>query len=588
MDDLSYIDNVLDSLDIGGDVRIVERQKQGDAFLEDLFESKKKSDDPMNNIQGLKETTNFDKKWYGNKEEKPKKRKRFIDKIFSQLSRLGLNYEGDIIKNMRALPADKDLLSSDAKMIHSAVYNTLSSSWKQKDNSDKDFQEKDFCTKRDMLRKLALQPELEDILDTMTNECIVYDATNTYFAKPKVDPTEREKLVPEVQKRVEQSISNSFNFLYKQLQWHRKGWDDMKRWLIEGILAWEIIFDSLEKPTKIIGLIPLDPATLTRKFKNGKTYWVQFSGLQNYERTLLDSQVIYIQFQETQSSCRLSYLERLIRPYNIYRILEQAQVIWTFTQAQWRMKYTIPVKGMNKARAAQTIGTAMQQYKEDIKLNMDTGELKVNGNVNFGFSKDYWLPESDSGSPNIETISGEGPDLNNSDQLTYFKKQLYRISKIPFSRFDLESGESWFGADATSYARSEIDFGRYVARLRNTFSEIIIKPILIQLCIDVPEIVDNHELLNSIQLEYTSYNVFENLMEQDLMQKSVEFIQSMKDSLVDTDANGNEIKFFSNEMLVRKYLRWSDDDLKLNERLRKQEWAELNKQAEDSAEAVDV
>ena len=123
---------------------------------------------------------------------------------------------------------------------------------------------------------------------------------------------------------------------------------------------------------------------------------------------------------------------------------------------------------------------------------------------------------------------------------------------------------------------------------RTVFSEILIKPMLIQLCIDVPEIVGNSEILNSIQLEYKSYNVFENWMEQELMQKSVDFIQSMKDSLVDTDANGNEVKFFSNEMLVRKYLKWSEDDLKLNARLRKQEMNELNEQSEEAAQAANA
>ena len=61
----------------------------------------------------------------------------------------------------------------------------------------------------------------------------------------------------------------------------------------------------------------------------------------------------------------------------------------------------------------------------------------------------------------------------------------------------------------------------------------------------------------------------------------------MKDSLVNTDANGNEVKYFSDEMLVRKYLRWSDDDIKLNAKLRKQEMEELNKQSEEAAEAIE-
>lgn len=584
----SYLDAVINNINNINGVNIVERRRAESALLEELFESRKDAanNDGRSSIPGFKETTNFDPKYYKNSSENKPKKKRLIDKLFSTLSRINMNYDGDIIKNMRALPADKSLLDTQDKMMNAGLYDSMSSSWKQKDNKDKDFQEKDFCQKREVLRNLSLQPELEEILDTMTNECIVYDANNIYFASPLIDPLELKKLTKDMQDKITKSISKSFNMLYKHLQWNRKAWDDMKRFLIEGILAWEIIYDSLEKPTSIIGMVPIDPATLTLKYKNGKKYWVQFSGLQTKERTLLDAQVVYIQFQETQSSSRLSYLERLIRPYNIYRIIEQAQILWTFNNGIYRLKYTIPVKGMSKPIAAQTLRSAMHQFKEKTTFNSETGEMK--SGVNQAYTKDYWLPESDAGSPNIETISGDGPELNDSDQLNFFRKNIYRMSKIPMSRFDQDSGESWFGTDATSYARAEIDFGRYVARLRTVFSEILIKPMLIQLCIDVPEIVGNSEILNSIQLEYKSYNVFENLMEQELMQKSVDFIQSMKDSLVDTDANGNEVKFFSNEMLVRKYLKWSEDDLKLNARLRKQEMNELNEQSEEAAQAANA
>ena len=101
--------------------------------------------------------------------------------------------------------------------------------------------------------------------------------------------------------------------------------DDFKRWLIEGNLAWEIVWDSLEKPKKIIGLVPIDAATLTKKFDNNKWYWVQFKGMNGKERTLLDSQVIYISYQETNAISRQSYLARLIRPFKLNRIINQAQ-----------------------------------------------------------------------------------------------------------------------------------------------------------------------------------------------------------------------------------------------------------------------
>jgi hypothetical protein len=173
-------------------------------------------------------------------------------------------------------------------------------------------------------------------------------------------------------------------------------------------------------------------------------------------------------------------------------------------------------------------------------------------------------------------LGGEGPELNDSDYLKFFKNQLYKISKIPLSRFDQESGETWFGADASSVARTEIDFGRFVTRLRNTFSQIILKPLIIQLCIDMPELQEERPFLNSIQLKYNSYNIFEELLEMDLMQKRVEFIQMMKDSMVDMDPNGCEVKFFSSEFLVKKYLKMSDADLAENAKMKEKEMEELN------------
>ena len=145
------------------------------------------------------------------------------------------------------------------------------------------------------------------------------------------------------------------------------------------------------------------------------------------------------------------------------------------------------------------------------------------------------------------------------------------MSKIPLSRFDDDSGQTFFGTDVTSMARDEINFGRFVTRLRNVFSRILIKPMQLQLALDIPEVREMPEILDAIQLRWQSYNLFEEMFEQEIMQKRVEFIQMMKDSLVDMDTQGNEVKFFSSEFLVRKYLKLSDADLKLNKKYSEQE-----------------
>ena len=526
-----------------------------------------------NNIPGFRETTNFRPRYAA---EQKKKGKGTIARFFSNMARFGMSYDDMVIDNMRAIPADKNLIPKEQQLVQQDLFTSLANNWKVKQNSDKNFFDKDFPQKRDALRKLAMQPELEDILDTMTNEAIVYDNELVYFAEPFVEAQEISMFTKEVQEKINNVITTNFRRFYKMLNWKYNAWDDFKRFLVEGILAWEIVYDSLEKPTQIIGLVPLDPATLTKKFENNKFYWVQFKGMSGKERTLMDSQVIYISYQETNCLTRLSYLERLIRPFNIYRIIEQAQLIWTITNSSYKMKFTIPVKGMNKTLGMQTVSSAMNKYKEDIKFMPDTGELQINGQVNLPFNKEYWFPENDSGSPSIETLGGDGPNLADDDQLRYFKNQLYKISKIPLTRFDQEGGETWFGPDATSVARTEIDFGRFVTRLRNRFSQIMIKPLQLQLALSIPELQDNREVLEAISLQYHSYNLFEEMMEMELMQKRVEFIQSMKDGMVDMDMNGNEIKFWSSKFLVQKYLKLSDADLKLNEKYKQEEIEDLN------------
>ena len=525
------------------------------------------------NIPGFKQTTNFKPRYAKAPTEK---KKGLIARFFSNMARLGMSYDEDVIANMRAIPADKNMLPKENQMTNQDLFNSLASGWKVKANADKNFYEKDFDQKRDALRKLSLQPELEDILDTMSNESIVYDSDYTYFAEPFIEAQELQDFKPKIRKKITESMSVHFRRFYKMLNWKYDGWDDYKRWLIEGILAWEIVYDRLDKPKEIIGLIPLDPSTLTKKFENNKWYWIQFKGIQGRERKLLDSQVIYIAYQDTKCINRTSYLERLIRPFNIYRIVEQAQLIWTITNSSYKMKFTIPVKGMSRVQGMQTVSRLMNSYKEDIKFISDTGELTINSQSNLPFNKEYWFPESESGSPEIETLGGDGPDLNDNDQLKYFKNQLYKVSKIPLNRFDQESGETWFGADATSVARVEIDFARFVTRLRNRFAQIMIKPLQLQLVLDFPELQDNRQFLEAVSLQYKSYNLFEELMDMELMQKRVEFIQNMKDSMVDMDSEGNEIKFFSSKFLVKKYLKLSDADLELNNKLKQEEIDELN------------
>ena len=77
-------------------------------------------------------------------------------------------------------------------------------------------------------------------------------------------------------------------------------------------------------------------------------------------------------------------------------------------------------------------------------------------------------------------------------------------------------------------------------------------------------------------MQFKSYNLFEEMMEMELMQKRIDFITSVKESMIDMDVEGNEIKFFSFKFLVQKYLKLSSADIDLNDKYKKEEVEELN------------
>ena len=516
---------------------------------------------------------------YGNM-QKPTK----WSKILLKLSHYGMNYSDDVYKNMIAYPADKALQPKDDVALQQVLMGSSVNNWKVKPEEEKSFSEKTLEQKRDVLRKMAMQPELEDILDIMANESIVYDDDESYICTPFLDTGLIQDLNEKSAEEIRNAMDIAFYKIYLLLEWKKFAWDEYKRYLIDGVLAYEIVYDNLETPKAITGIVDIDPNTLTKKIKDGTTYWVQFEGKIGFERILLDSQVIYIKYEDSGVSTRQSYLERLIRPFNIYRIVEQAQVIWTVTQSSFKTLFTIPVGSQNKTKGMQTLAQSMNRYKEDISFNTETGELKVNGKMNMPFNKEYWFPENENGRPQLETLVDNGPMLNDSDQIRYFESKLWKMSKIPANRFDKEAQSTWFGSDPTQQLREEIDFSRFVTRLRNTFAEILLKPLRIQLSLSVPDIKNDKRILDSVTLRWNSYNLFEEMMNIDIMTKRVEFIGTMKDSLATTDAEGNEESFFSLKFLIMKYLKMSDADIELNEKYKLEEKLAKGKSGEETPE----
>jgi len=413
--------------------------------------------------------------------------------------------------------------------------------------------------KRKELRAFSTYDEIEDILDILCDESIVYDNKN-FFATPELIGMDVSEEVEKYLNKAHRDIYQYFGFNQDQSAWYY-----FRKFLVDGYLSFEIIYNP--EQTEIIGFKEIDPITLVPGYSksDGKKVWTQFKDDPIKERTLYDSQIIYISYSSITTASRVSYLERLVRSFNLMRIMEHTRVIWAVTNSSYRMKFIIPVGGKSKTRAKQSLSQLMSNYKEVVDFDWESGSMTTDGKPMLQFNKEYWLPSKDGEQPEIETLGGEGPELSDTEALKYFSDKLKMVSKIPFNRFMYEDGGGDFNLAADGMIRDEIKFSKFIKRLRSTFQEVLVKPLYIQMCLKYPEFQDDASFKTQISLQFLEENMFAELKNMEIMERRVEFISSLKDALVDTDPiTMDEEYYFDMDFLVDRYLKLSPDDKAAN------------------------
>jgi len=510
-------------------------------------------------------------------------RDNFVTKRLKQLSRLGMEFDDMIIRNSRAVGVSEDKMgytfnptgADNDDMYYAFAALSMSDTTLKKNIS---FYDKSYPKKRDQLRIFAVQDEIEEILDTIADESVVFDDSN-FFAYPQFHgPLKSE--VKEVMQECYNKIYTYFGFTDGL-----SAWNYYRKWLIDGYLAFEIIYNDTQD--QIIGFKELDPVSLIPIIddQTNKKMWIQYKGQGAKERKLFDSQIIYISYSSVNSPNRVSYAERLVRSFNLLRIMEQSRIIWAVTNASWKMKFIIPVGGKSKTRAKQSLSQLMHNYREVIDFDYDSGELFVNGKPMMQFSKEYWLPSKDGEEPQIEPMGGDGPDLSDTETLKYFSDKLKLASKIPFSRFDVDS-PSTYEIAAEGLLREEIKFSKFINRLRSIWQEILVKPTYIQMVLDNPALGEDFNFKSNFTIKFNKENVFEEMKAMELASKRIDFITNVKDSLVTQDADMNDISFFNLDFLVQRYGGFTQEDLKMNDRFKQLQSLQDEGYSKEDAEKI--
>ena len=506
-----------------------------------------------------------------------------VRKILKDLSNLGMAYDDMIIRNSRAVGFTENQfgytmnpMGSDADDIYSPFAAMSLTDTNMKKNVA--FFDRQYKQKVEKYRTFAVQDEIEEILDVLCDEAIVFDESN-YCAYGHFNG--------QISSAVEEEIGDVYNNIYNYFGFNDalSIWNYFRKWLVDGFLAFEIVYN--DKQTEIIGFKELDPQSLVHGVdtETGKVQWVQYKGGGVKERKLWDSQIIYLSYSQVNSPQRTSYVERLIRAFNMLRIMEHTRIIWAVTNSSFKTKFVIPVGGKSKTRAKQSLAQLMNSYREVVDFDFDSGELSTNGKPMMPFNKEYWLPSKDGETPEIENVGGDGPDLGDTESLKYFADRLKLASKIPFSRFERDGGSVW-DLEASGMMRDEIKFAKFISRLRSIFQEILVKPLYLQMCLNHPELKNDVAFKSGLGIKWVKDNVFEELKEMELMNRRVDFIGNMKTQLSTMDENMTEIPYFDLGFLIKRYGGFTQDDIKSNERAKKREELEKEGYKDEDIEKI--
>ena len=426
--------------------------------------------------------------------------KGLFNRLLRNLSNFGMQYDDMILRNTVGVGVNEDPYSQKNNSMYDFFSQKAVASVLNKKSIP--YLDRSYADKRRILREYSIKDEIRDFISSVADESIIY-GTDKDFCSP-------EPLSNDYPQDVRDKYQEYFEVIYNKFGFNDNitAWNMMRDYLIDGYVAIEIVWDDKKK--NIIYFNRLRPETLVPAYEPAiGNLWIQFPEDPQLRRIFLDSQIVFISYSTQNDFAETSYVEGLIKPYNQLKILEQTKIMFNIINATIYQKFTIPIKGLPRQRAEEQIGQLIADYSEEIEWDDSLGTVTINGKKHLPYNKQIWFPEGDAGTPAMELVSPEGHNLNEDNMLTWFFNVLKRASKIPFQRFDKESGGGTVFDDAASMTRDEVKFNNFINRLRANYKELIVKPLRLQMCMEFPELKDDEIFLNQVDIIFVSNQLFE-------------------------------------------------------------------------------
>ena len=413
-------------------------------------------------------------------------------------------------------------------------------------------------------REISLLPEVDEAITEIVNEAISYDEDHESV---KLDLSKLK-----LSDSIKAKINDEFHTVLELLNFKEKGYEIFHKWYVDGRLYYLINLDP-QSPRKGIQSLQKIDARKIRKVRNIEKGVDKKTGLEviqkideyfiynekgiggstaNGIKLSLDS-VVYVPsgFIDENTNIVLSYLHKAIKPANQLKMMEDAVVIYRISRAPERRIFYIDVGNLPKVKAEQYVTDIMNKYRSKVVYDANTGEVRDDRKF-MSMLEDFWMPRREGGKgTEITTLPG-GQNLGQMEDVDYFKQKLYQSLNVPISR--LQPNQNFSLGRSNEVTRDELKFMKFIDRLRNKFSVLILDCLRIQLIaknIIVPE--DWDKIKNYLNIKWTVDNNFTELKQTELYQNRFAALQ-----LVDPYVG----KWFSPQWVQKNILKFTEEEIK--------------------------
>lgn len=358
-------------------------------------------------------------------------------------------------------------------------------------------------------RSVSQLPEVDEAIQEIVSEAIVFDE------EQQVVDVNLDNI--EMSENIKNKIKDSFQKILFLLDFNEKGEELFKKWYIDSILNFEVVYNNRKMKDGLQKLILLPPYNIF-KFKNEKTGEIKWfinnkatynlaKDLDDAEKTFFDEQIVQISsgIRSPDNSVNYSYLQKAMKSINQLYLLEDSLIIYRITRSNEKRLFKVDTGNLPKSKAEEYVRGLINKYRQKRIYNTETGTVE-DRQKSISILEDFWFPVNSQGkSTTVEILQGSANNFGNFDDVNYFIEKVYKSLGVPGNRRNKEARITV--NSNLDIEREEMKFYKFILKLRrrfnNLFVDLLKKDIISR---QIMSLEDWNKIQEKIQFKYADSN----------------------------------------------------------------------------------